>query len=52
MPRGNRATTGLISLDQFYKIIQRTAKSSYAEYLLSDISLLRNDAVNSKNFQI
>jgi glucose-1-phosphate thymidylyltransferase len=26
---------GYISLDQFYKIIQTTAKSSYGEYLLS-----------------
>jgi glucose-1-phosphate thymidylyltransferase len=26
---------GYISLDQFYKIIQRTAKSSYGEYLHS-----------------
>ena len=26
---------GYISLDQFHKIIQRTAKSSYGEYLLS-----------------
>ena len=41
---------GYISLDQFYKIIQRTAKSSYGGYCSQLSVRLHNDAVNSKDF--
>ena len=36
---------GYISLDQFYKTIQKTAKSSYGEYLLSIYNSFKLDHV-------
>jgi glucose-1-phosphate thymidylyltransferase len=35
LPRGDRATLGYISLEAFHKVAQKTAKSSYGEYLMS-----------------